>query len=145
MESPKKDIILFLSHTDSKGIFKDNKPQDFVVKLNKDIFLNQDSTVELLEFRCRLSKTESKQLFYIMSDIVEDSYLLGKLNPVLRIIQYYGTKNQLNEVINPIAMKTVSGCFNQFRFYIKGKNFQELPDTLVEANITLRIKNGSYQ
>ena len=77
--------VVYASDRDSIEIFKDNKPEDFILQLDRNIVLNDDSTVELLEFRCRMNEKD-RDVLYIQSDICENSYLCGKSLPVLRII-----------------------------------------------------------
>jgi hypothetical protein len=136
--------MLYVSNTDSNNIFPDNKVTDFVVDLKKDIFMNHDSTVELIEFRCRAIARQSKEVLYVMSDICERSIVHGKELPLLRFIPYSGIKSHFIEVYNPITLKTIPGCYNRFRIYIKDKNFTDVSVALAEAQITLRFKNVRY-
>ena len=136
--------VVYASDRDSIEIFKDNKPEDFVLQLDKNIVLNDNSTVELLEFRCRLSEKD-RDVLYIQSDICENSYLCGKSLPVLRIIPLPGTKNHSVVFDKPIILKSVTGSLNRLRIYISSKHFSEFSVSLLEVQVTLRFNNVSHQ
>lgn len=135
--------IVYASNSDSTSIFKNNKPDDFVLKLDKSFHFQKNSTIELVEFRCR-QRGKGRTTFYVMTDICETSLFNGMHHPILRAITLPGTKSFTSEFTSPIKLKTVLGPVNQIRVYIKPKNFSETSVDLLEVQVTLRLENVGY-
>jgi hypothetical protein len=136
-------FVVYASSTDSKNIFTDNNPNDFIVQLDRNINLCAESYVELLDIRCRINE-RTKEEIYIFSDVCQESFLYGKLSPVLRVFQLPGLKVSHTEFVRPIKLKTIQGQLNRFRIYIKPRETTSPPLSLSELNVTLRFHNVSY-
>lgn len=132
--------VAYLSHNDSISIYEGNHPEDFIVDFNDHIELNSASTVELIEFKCKLSQ-KSYANVYIFSDICENSILNATSQPILRAIKLSGAKNISTSFSNPIQLKTAIGVMKSCRIYITNKDTSRLSFRLLEAEVTLRFKN----
>lgn len=81
--SSEKDIYLFLSSKDSANIYINNDSADYTVQLQNVVTLDGEWSCTLVDFYCEL---ESPAHFYIMTDIIQDSYAKDMKLPILQCI-----------------------------------------------------------
>lgn len=134
--------IAYLCHNDSFDIYESNQPDDFIVDFDEHMEFNSLSTIELIEFKCKLAQKTNENV-YIFSDLCCNSILNGTKKPILRSIKLPGAKHVAVSFSSPIPLATPTGVMKSCRIYIRDKNFTKLSFQFLEAEVTLRFKNVS--
>ena len=142
--STMSSCVIYASHSDCLPIYKDNKPTEFIVQLDRNLVANQNSSIELLEFSYKTS-IKSRETLCIFTDICQSSFLNGKKLSVLRTTRLSPRTIDSIEFSQPIKLKLNPGPFNKFRIYIRDKDLNEPSVSLQEANLTLRLQDVSEQ
>jgi len=136
-------FVVYASSEDSKTVFTNNQPTDFIVQLDRNIKLDAGSYVELLEIRYKCSKKDKEDIC-VLSDLCQESFLFGKPSTVLGVFQLTGLRTDKITFERSIKLKTIHGQINRFRIYIKGRQDLSPALELLELNVTLRFHNVSY-
>lgn len=134
--------VLYLSHTDSIDIHERNTPSEFVFEFERAIQLNISSTIELIEFKCKLSQ-KLRSTVYVFSDICDSSTLAAREEPLLRAINLSGLHTFAVHYDYPITLKTVIGRVKRITIYLKNKDRSELSFNVLNSEVTLLLKNVS--
>lgn len=136
--------VLYLSHADSIDLFEKNTGDKYTVELNKQIELSEGSTVELLEFRCRLKdKTTGARLAVILCDICENSVFFGSHQPVLRVVRIPPSRNFAIDFPQTIKLRLIDNKINRIGVHIRPLGEDLTPFGFEESYVTLRINHGS--
>ncbi len=126
----KQEHILFLSSKDSEEICPENDSGTFTIDLGKSLQLPGHWRVQLLSFRCHLTKdqeVERKNLF-IFSDICESSFVRDSYQPVLANFYYDGNSNKIRrieEVVrHPHSVAVVPHVVQRIKIYIRDQDMK---------------------
>ena len=134
--------IIYTSCNDSKHLYESNIPSDFFVEFDKIIETNENSTVELLEFRCHLND-KSKKDICVMCDICDNSFMFGDKKPILRMITLPGLKNVSFIFNEPIKINIIDRYIKKFKIYLRSVESTSTSLVFLDSQITLRINNVS--
>lgn len=138
------ETILYLSHEDSLTSYENNSPDNFIVELDKQIILNEGSTVELLDFRCKLQdKVKGGRMACIECDICENSLVFGSYRPALHVFRMPTANFYSSDIYQPIKIKILDHKINRIGIHIRPLDRSNKPFDLEESCATLRIKHGS--
>lgn len=140
----KMSLIIVVSSEDGKGLFTDNKPYDFRVKLNQRIRLDHNWVIAITEFTSseRIDSHKNPELF-IFSDICQNSFIGNNEHPLLRRT-YFDNAKQRNVIYNtPYYIQVRQGEIQQIHFYIKDDKGQDASFLQEKVTITLHLKKRS--
>ncbi len=124
----KQQYILHLSSKDSINVFPDNLPSDFTVDIGKTLQLAGNWQVELLSFKCCLTKDQDpeRKNLYVFTDIAESSYMKDNYLPVIAnfYLDGYSNKKKIIErvVEHPHSLAVVPFAVQRIRIYIKDQD-----------------------
>ena len=135
-------LIIYSSSKDYEHLYKSNKPTDFYVEFDKVIETNENSTIELLEFRCHLNDKSRKDIC-VICDICDNSILFGHKIQILRLITLPGLKNVSCVFNEPIKINIIDKFIKKFKIYLRDVDSTSTSLEFLDMHITLRINNVS--
>jgi len=118
-----------------------NKPNDFIVQLNRTLELNENSTIEVLNCSYDCVGSPSGELRFIFSDVVENSYFHGSEQPVIGVVLPAYKKFERHYFNNPSKHKTIVGKIKRFRIYIRKRKISDTSFDFRKLRLTLRFSN----
>ena len=115
---------LFLSPTDSSGLFPNNTLNDFTVQLPRMMTLNGLWTCGLVDLTFNNSESEGSEVIFIACDICQESYLQNSYLPILRRITTPSTSQGRYDISfsNPYYIPVSRDNVESIRVYIRNEN-----------------------
>ena len=132
--------FFFFDSRDSKNHHPDNTSSDFTVELPKTYDLNGDWEVALKEIEVRVSE----DLFYVFSDICQESYVSETLAPVLRSVRRDKKNKTLFTFTDPYYIQVRTDKLSRVRIFIRGRNLQLLVTDTTVLYCTLHLRKKTW-
>ena len=123
-------MYLFLSPDDSKNLYPDNSPADFIVELPRTICGN---SISLQHVYYKVKEASTRQLHYILCDLVEASIVGGQEKRALGSFFQSGSVESAQEL--PLSSKT----FRRIRIKVINSKFED-DQTLSAIYLTVKIQ-----
>ena len=130
---------LFISSSDSKSYYPENKPHTFIVELGERINLISRWLVALSDLNLNVTTTET---LYIFCDIFDISYIKNSMKPILRMIYPTGSSKSFSFLkrYNPIVQRN----FTHLQIYIRDKTMNVPAIITEDLELTLHLKKEYY-
>ena len=132
--------FLFLASRDSKNHHPNNTASDFSVELPKTYNLNGDWEVALKEKEVRVGE----DMFYVLSDIFQESYVAETLAPVLRSVRREKKSKALFTFTDPYYIQVRTDQLSRIRIFIRGRNLQPLETDTTVLYCTLHLRKKTW-
>ena len=110
------------------------------IRLNRNVELSQDSTIELLAWAYEADK-KLKSNICLFSDVCKNSFVNGFEQPLLAVLYPSYRKSDSFMLHNPIKFKTVVGSINRFLLYIRDEKLTDASVDATQLSITLLFRN----
>lgn len=124
-------VFLFLDGKDSSSVHPSNTPDDLIVTLPKQYTLDGSWKCALLEMNSRLSKVNAVSRVYVCCDIVEDSYAINNMLPILRACEVTLEVNDIKESYNPPFYFDISEQeVRSIRVFIRNDQLRPVPTSI---------------
>ena len=134
------DHYLFLNSRNSKEHHQTNTSTDFTVELPKTYQLDGDWEVALKEIECRIGE----DLFYVLSDICQESCVNGTLSPILRSVRRERKKDALFTFTDPYYVPVRPDRLSRVRIFIRGRSLQPVKTDATVFYCTLHLRRKSW-
>ena len=118
IESLYKMTYYYLNWRNSLHLNSQNKPNNFMFILPNPIALEGSWEVALIDYKI---KTSNKDPIYAFSDICEDSFACGGLQPVLARLDA-----KVGSIIHPNFIKVAKPEFCSIKVYLKDCSMKDL-------------------
>ena len=135
------DHYLFLSSQSSKEQHPNNTSTDFTVELPKTYYLEGTWEVALKELETRINE----DLFYVLSDVCQESSVGGTLTSVLRSVRREKKKDVLFTFTDPYYITVRPDQLPRVRIYIRGRDLQSVKMDSSVLYCTLHLRKKDVQ